>query len=199
MPDYPIPQDELAAVNVMLGVIGMSPINTLTGTVTADIATARSILTEVSLAVQSAGWEFNRETKYPMNFNADTGEIAVASNILRVDVPRNSFTAVDITQRGSRLYDKTNRTYVFTQNLKADVVVSLPFDEMPPAARQYIGIRAARVFQKRVLGSDALDGFTAEDEMTALVTFKDAESENADHNIFNHPDVGNIVNRQYRR
>lgn len=197
MTSHPIPQDELAAVNVMLGNIGMAPINTLTGTVTADIALARNILTEVSLAVQSKGWEFNREHDYPLNINED-GFINLADNILRVDVPRTYFYNVDVTQRGSRLYDKTNRTYVFTQNLKGDVIISLPFDEMPPAARQYIGIRAARVFQKRVLGSETLDGFTEEDELQALVTMKDAESENADHNIFDHPDVGQIVWRRHR-
>ena len=44
-------------------------------------------------------------------------------------------------------------------------------------------IRASRIFQDRVLGSDSLHGMNREDEYTALTTLRLTESENADYNI----------------
>ena len=193
---FPPKLDELGAVNIMLGTIGLSPISSLTGTTTADVSLAQSILNETSRSVQSSGWEFNTECEYPLAPDG-AGTINIADNLLRVDVPNTGMTTVDVTQRGSRLYDKKGRTYTFTQTLKADVILALPYDELPPSARHYIAVRAARVFQKRSLGSETIDGFTADDEFVALSTLRAAEATNADHNIFDHPDVGDAVFRHW--
>ena len=52
---------ELESVNIMLAAIGESPVNTLTGTLPADVVMAQSTLTEVNKEVQSEGWSFNTE------------------------------------------------------------------------------------------------------------------------------------------
>ena len=46
---------ETEAVNIMMAAIGESPVNTLTGTLPADVVMARSTLTEVNKEVQSEG------------------------------------------------------------------------------------------------------------------------------------------------
>jgi hypothetical protein len=184
---------ELNAVNIMLGTIGESPIATLEVTGLADVATARNILEEVSRAVQSTGWHFNTETEYPLALDSN-GYLPIPSNTLSVDSSDSCMTS-DVVRRGLRLYDRTNHTYVFTAPIKVDLVVFLPYEELPEAARHYIAIRAARVFQRRILGSDVLDQFSAEDESAAWRNLQDAEMKSADTNIFNSYAAARVLRR----
>jgi hypothetical protein len=88
-----------------------------------------------------------------------------------------------VAMRGRKLYDRVNHTFVFTKSIKAELVLMLEFDELPQAARHYITIRAARVFQQRVVGSDTLGSFTERDEVRARTALKRFEAKTADYNI----------------
>lgn len=190
------PTTELDAVNLMLQVIGESPLSTLTDVTVVDAITAQSILSEVSRAVQSRGWHFNTEETYPLLPSIPSGEIAIPLNCLRIDSAYPD-QDINVVQRGSRLYDKTNHTYSFTKGLKVDMVIVLPFTDLPETARHYITIQAARKFQARTVGSDALYQFTAQDEKEALVAFKKSEGTTADHNILTDSwDVFKILQRR---
>jgi hypothetical protein len=173
---------ELDAVNIMLGTIGESPINSLdaaTGVV--DAVTARSILAEVSVQVQEEGWHFNTDFEFVLTPASD-GFIYVPGNAIEVDTSPYS-RDYDVAIRGNRLYDRNGKTYTFTETLKADLTTLLEFNELPQAARHYITIRAARVFQERVVGSQILTGFTAQDEARALRAMRRYEARTGDYNI----------------
>ena len=173
---------ELDAINIMLGTIGESPINSLdaaTGVV--DAVTARSILAEVSVQVQEEGWHFNTEYDFDLTPDMD-GFIYVPNNTIEVDTSPYS-KDYDVAIRGNRLYDRGNKTYVFSKPLKADLTILLEFNEMPQATRHYITIRAARVFQQRVIGSNVLGSFTQADEYQALRAMRRYEARTADYNI----------------
>lgn len=175
---------ELDAVNVMLGTIGESPINSLdaaTGVV--DAVTARAILSEVSVQVQEEGWHFNTEYEFVLTPALGTKEIYIASNTIEVDASTYDRNDIDVAIRGNRLYDRKNKTYQFEQDIKADLTILLEFHELPQAARHYITIRAARVFQQRVIGSETLGSFTEQDEARALRAMRRYESKTADYNI----------------
>ena len=155
---------ELDAINIMLSVIGESPINSLSDLLTADAAAARNVLAEVSKAVQSKGWNFNRENAYPFTPDSNTKQIPIPPNFIYVeplDIKR------DIAIRGNKLYDKDNHTYSFDDDFKADVIQILNYNELPEQARYYIAIRASRIFQTRILGSDTLYKFSQEEEYQA--------------------------------
>jgi len=174
---------ELDAINIMLGTIGESPINSLdaaTGVV--DAVTARSILSEVSVQVQEEGWHFNTEEEFDLVPSMDTQEIYIPANAIEVDTSPYD-RDFDVAIRGQRLYDRGNKTYKFTKSLKCDLTVLLEFNELPQAARHYITIRAARVFQQRVVGSDTLGSFTEKDEARALRSMRRYEARTADYNI----------------
>jgi hypothetical protein len=176
------PTTELEAINTILSVIGESPISSLSDiSSVADAVVAQSTLSEVNRQVQTKGWHFNTEHDYVLAPSV-SGEIIVPSNFIRVDTSGDD-REVDVTQRGTRLYDRTKHTYTFTKSLKCDVVVLLPFEEMPQAARHYVTIKAARVFQSRTVGSEALYQFTAMDERDAMLDLKRAEGITGDYNI----------------
>ena len=174
---------ELDAINIMLGTIGESPINSLDAAAgVVDAVTARSILSEVAVQVQEEGWHFNTDYEFVLTPDAGTKEIYVPGNVIEIDTSPYDAN-FDVAIRGVRLYDRTNKTYQFEKSLKCDMVVLLEFSELPQAARHYVTVRAARVFQQRVVGSDTLGSFTEKDEARALVSMRRIESRTADYNI----------------
>ena len=172
---------KLEAVNTMLSAIGESPVNSLTsGLIEAE--TAETILNNVSREVQSEGWNFNREKRRP--FLPDSaGVIRLPTNILRADAT-NEQGSRDLVQRGLVMYDKINFTNVIGEKVFLDTVVELDFEYLPEVARRYITIKAARIFQDRVVGSDLLHGFNERDEMSAYFQLKEFEGETEDYSIF---------------
>lgn len=177
------PTTELEAVNLLLDVIGESPINSLSNSAVVDAVKAKATLSEISRAVQSKGWHFNTEKDYELVPTVFDNEIQLPANCLRVDSVGKD-RLVDVVQRGSRLYDRRKHTFKFDKSLTVDLVVLLPFEELPEAARYYIAVRAARVFQARSVGSDTLYQFTAQDEQQALTDLKKAEGLTGDYNMF---------------
>jgi len=185
---------ELEAVNTMLNVIGEAPVNTLVNMTSADALTAVSILRDVSREVQSQGWNFNTEHDYPLIPDQDS-MLSLPVNTLAVDTTAASYK-IELVQRGLRAYDRKNHTYTFTETVLCSLIVLLAFDEITEAARHYIAIRAARIFQDRVLGSETLHSMNRDDEYQALTTLRLMESENADYNILTgNTDVSRILTR----
>jgi hypothetical protein len=196
---------ELNAVNTMLSAIGEPPVTTLDGQTNADAAIAQNILLEINREVQTMGWHYN--TQFDVEFQPDTqGLITLPTNVVRIDIdPRvrsgtpdmvsNLTDNRDITQRGTRLFNKTKNTFVFEKNVTVTVIYLLPFVELPEAVRRYVTIKAARVFQDRMVGSQKHHAFTRQDEMRALALMKEFEMDTADYSIFGNYDTLRIVNR----
>lgn len=177
------PTSELEAINTILSVIGESPISSLSDiSSVADAVTAQSILSEVSRQVQTKGWHFNTEKDFELSPDTFAKEIVVPSNALRVDSMGDD-REMDVVQRGNKLYDRVKHTFQFDKSIKCDLVVLLPFDQLPQAARHYITIKAARIFQSRTVGSEALYQFTSVDERDALLDLKRNEGITGDYNI----------------
>ena len=186
---------KLEAVNTMLGVIGESPVNTISGnSLPVSVVTALNVLDEVNREVQSEGWHFNTEFEYPMVRNS-SNQFPLSNNILKIDLPIDQHTDLDIVQRGTTLYDRKNHTDVFTEDIKVTISFELSFEELPQQFRTYINIKAARKFANRFLGSTEIESFTLRDEINAKATAVDSDSENADRTIFDNYDVLRVIDR----
>lgn len=188
---------KLQAVNTMLSTIGSAPVNSITGTNSADIALAVQILDETSLAVQSEGWHWNTEYEVSYTPSPTTGEIAVPGNALMVDVDFPNNLKTDVIIRGQKMYDLKTKSYVFTEAVKATVVYGLEWEELPQAARYYINIKAARIFLDRMVGSEKHHTFTLRDEVMALSKLREYEGETADRTIFDNYDTFRVIARHY--
>ena len=175
------PTTELEAINTMLSTIGESPVNTVEDTGNVDVVIARQILQSVSREVQARGWHFNTEKNYTITPDSD-GYLVLPKTVLKVDTVYPD-SSKDVVVRGSRLYDREKHTYVFTDAVKVDMTVLLTFDELPEVARNYVTIRASRIFQERVVGSDTLQAFNSQDEARAMVSLMEYEADTADLNI----------------
>jgi len=186
---------KLEAVNTMIGVIGESPVNTISGSsLPVSVVTALNVLDEVSREVQSDGWHYNTEYEYPLVRNA-SNKFSLPANVLKIDTPVDKYLDIDIVQRGTTLYDRKNHTDVFSEDLDVTITFELNFEELPQQFRSYITIRAARKFANRFLGSQEIESFTLRDEINAKATAVDSDSDNADRTIFDNYDVQRVLDR----
>ena len=97
--------------------------------------------------------------------------------------------ALFVRKRSERL------DYAFTEEVVATVIYLFEWIEMPEPMLRYITVRASRIFQDRMVGSQAHHAFSQEDEVRARAMLKEFEMDTADHSIFGNYDVFNIIDR----
>ena len=160
------PTTELEAVNIILSGIGEAPVNSLSD-MTADVSLARNILAEISRETQTEGWQWNTEDDYPLTPDAAKGEIKLPPTAIRVHLREPD--GRELTIRGQRVYDRVNHSFTFPSGTRIPVTLTLllPFEDLPEAARRYVTLKAARVFQERTVGSGTLYDFQQADEARA--------------------------------
>ena len=173
---------ELESINIMLAAIGEAPVNSLTGTVPVDVRLAQSTLTETNKEVQSEGWSFNTEIDVTLVRDASK-QVALSTDVLRIDPNIHQHTDIDAIQRGLKLYDRLNNKYEFEEDLICTVVYFRTFVEIPEPARRYITIKAARIFVDRLVSDDGLRTYTQQDETRARAILMETDLSNADHNL----------------
>lgn len=189
------PTTELEAVNELLAVIGESPVSTLSNDGFVDAVIAKDVLHKVSREVQTRGWSFNTFKEYPLALDG-SGQINLPANTLQYDQSHKHDWKFDTIQRGTRVFDKKTFSYIFEEGLDATLVLFVDFEELPEPARQYITIRAARIFQRRMVGSETVEGLTQEEEVRALVELTSHDGDVNDYTMLSgHYDVGNVVDR----
>lgn len=170
---------KLDAVNVCLSSIGEPRVNTLEDAAI-DAQIASDLIDEISRTVQIRGWNWNREF---FSLSPDiSGFINLPENTLKVDSIETS-KLTNVVQRGQKLYNTDDGTYVFTEALRVELTVNLDYELLPSAARDYISASAALVFQERVLGSPLLDKYLQQRANQAWIELQRDELANADPNV----------------
>ena len=184
---------QLNAVNTMLSTIGEAPFDTLDGELTTDGTMALNILEETSRKVQGTGWFWNTDPEVVLTPDGD-GLITLGSDVVAVDPAPGSET--DPVLLGNKLYNRVDRTFVFTDDVTAEVQYLRDWDYLPEPARQYIMVRAARIFQDRMVGNPQSYQYTATDEQEALRVLRKFEAKQSDANIFrNDPLLASMLRR----
>ena len=103
-------ETELSAVNSILGSIGQSPITSLDFT-NQEISFIFNLLKESNVDVQNEGWVYNREEHVEFQPDANTGNIIVPVDILRIDITNGyQDRFFDLVKRNGKLYDKIMHT-----------------------------------------------------------------------------------------
>ena len=186
------PTTELDAVNGILGSIGEAPINTLVGNLPLEAARARRKIAEQLRTILSDGWSFNTDTSVALTPDPLTGEIVLSPNVLDVQKinPRT------LTWRGQRIYDPEERSFSITAEVTADLVVGLPFEELPEPARYYVYVTAGHKAQNETLGDEARERFTRQIIQSAWTSLMQWESRQRRYNLGT---ANQSVRRLFRR
>jgi len=176
---------KLDLVNMSLTSIGESnlPDGTLLDQLPAgtDTADASKIVDEVTVEVMNISWWFNTEYNYKFLPDSDNF-IALPSNVLKVDFGTTENRGVIIKKEG-RLYNLNTQSFEFTEAVYGTVTWLPKWEHMPYSAFQYVGLRAARKFQQRVIGSGDLFDFTLVDENDAYVALQREQAQIQDYNL----------------
>lgn len=188
---------ELEAVNTMLACVGSAPVNLITGDLTADVQIAVDLLRNTSRGIQTEGWNFNTEEDWSLSLDGNS-KVPLPGNCMDVDLTTEDGT-LEVTQRGDFLYDKKNHTFVFTTSPKCTLILFLPWTDLNEPARNFIKVKAARIYQDQTLGSQEHHMYTQRDEDTAQLTFMSSDARNEDATIFDTPDMAGIINRRRPR
>jgi hypothetical protein len=164
----------------MLGAIGEMPVNDLDeDSDVSEASIARGILHEVSREIQDQGLECNTESDYPMVIDTN-GYVYLSENILHLDPTDRTMKVV---QRGNRLYDKENHTFIFTKSVDCEVTWFFAYEDLPQHVQSYIKEVAIRRFVGRVLGDQGLKSLSDDDLVQAKAQFMRGETATDDRTL----------------
>ena len=191
---------KLEAINTILQIIDEEPINSLNDELPLEATTAIHNLEEVSREIQSKGYDFNTEYDFPLPPNLD-GTITLPQSTLSFDIPKQSINGggIDYIQRGVRVYNRTDRTFIINKTLKAMVVSFLNWDDLPEQFRKWITIRTARITAARTVGDQATVSFSMQEEMEAKANAENSDARSSNATIFDNTISQLITNRNIRR
>jgi hypothetical protein len=177
---------ELAAVNQILGAVGQAPVTTLDQT-NPDVAIAYDTLQEVNREVQAEGWVFNTENEYP--FTPDTnGQILIPDNVLLLDLSDlYENRGIDVVRRDGKLYNKTDHTYTWTDQVKCDVVWLFDFNDLPTPFRDLVTTRAAVQASTKMIGDSTVFQMLQQKEAMARANAMEYECNQGDYSYFGFP------------
>jgi hypothetical protein len=185
---------ELEAVNEMLNAIGEGQVSSL-DLGNADVQQCVRLLRDHSRKVQKRGWWFNRDEDFELTPDGD-GYLVLPSNTLKVDPSAEDRHEKPWVQRGLKLYDPVDHTFVFTEVVKVDLVTGLPWDDLPQTARDFITASAGLEFVDTDIAGELRHTFTTQRRDAAMLELLKEDAEASDHNMFRDSYSGQEI---YRR
>lgn len=168
------------SVNILLQTIGEEPIETLEDVNSIlEAKLAMSAIMEAKRNVLARGWDINTDDDF--SFNPDvSGFINIPPHVLDLNVDGSN-----IIIRDWKLYDKDNKTRVFSEPVSCQVIWNLDFNTLTHPLRHYITMVAARRFQARMITDVSLYQFTKQDEQDALIDAKRSNAYTGEFNLLN--------------
>lgn len=175
------PATLLEAVNALLRACRISGVMSLTATDSnEDAAGAKAAIEDAVRETLQTGYEFN--TDYEMLIDPDPeGQIILPSNTLKVRSYRPN--SERLVKRGLKLYDNRKHTYAIGKTVSVDLVVSLPFEELPEGFKLYVTALAARRWCLPKVPSTATFQYTEEMLQAALLKAEQEDAESADSTL----------------
>lgn len=130
--------NNLDALNIVLDAIGVYPVTSYDSP-HPDAVRAKQKLELSTASTLTRGWWFNKECSFKLLPNIDN-EIIIPSEALVIDSvqPRDKYT-----KRGDKLYDPVNHTYKIPEAVTVDMIISIPFEDIPVSVQTYIARASA--------------------------------------------------------
>lgn len=180
----------LTVVNDMLALLGELPLNDLDA-FHPVVPRALATLDNVNETTQAGNWWFN--TEYPKLVpQVGSGFIMLSDDLLSCDsiaqFPR-------VTQRGSRLYNLDDSTYVFTNDVQVRINRLIPFDDLSTMPRSFVRIAALVAFNSTIDGDADKGRQLAGEYERTYMAFNSEHIRHMKTNMFNRPGMQRTLNR----
>jgi len=179
---------ELEAINQILSVTGDAPVSNVNSTYEQAVV-ARRILLEISRQKQAKGYWFN-EVDEQLLLKDSNGHINLPADTIRVDVPRDVGKYV---QRGLKIFNKVDSTYVFTDDLYVNMVSDLVWSLLPQTFRQYVVAVASLRYNAEYFGSPDLEQRIQSDVFEKKLALDAEDIDNRDLNMLSSTRASNIA------
>ena len=189
---------ELSAVNSILGAIGQAPVTSLVYD-NPEISFIYNLLRDANVDTQAEGWHFNTERHVKYTPDSVTGKIAIANDVLQMDVSEGwSTRTYDVVRRNGYLYDKIDHTDDFSSidSIDLDVVKLQNYEDLPVIFRRYITYRASRMAATQLVANPKLVELIAQQEALSRAALMEYECNQGNHSMFGFPE--NTVYQTYQ-
>ena len=181
---------ELSAVNSILGAIGQAPVTSLVYD-NPEIAFIYNLLRDANVDTQAEGWHFNTEKHVKYSPDSVTGKIAIANDVLQLDVSNGwSRREYDVVRRNGYLYDKIDHTDDFSdiESIDLDVIKLQNYEDLPIIFRRYITYRASRMAATQLVANPNLVKLIAQQEALSRAALMEYECNQGNHSMFGFPE-----------
>ena len=181
---------ELSAVNSILGAIGQAPVTSLVFD-NPEISFIFNLLRDANVDTQAEGWHFNTEKHVAYAPDSVTGKIAIANDVLQLDVSEGwTHRVYDVIRRDGFLYDKIDHTDDFSNidSIDLDVVKLQNYEDLPIIFRRYITYRASRMAATQLVANPNLVKLIAQQEGLSRAALMEYECNQGDHSMFGFPE-----------
>lgn len=171
---------EHETVNMLLRLIGSSPVNT-SESGHPDVANASATIDRVRKKLQKRGWWFNIDYNVPLHPQPSSGHILLDDTISTVVLP-----SVNLVKRGKKVFDNYNNTYVFSAPIVAlRLVRTLEWDELPESFQIFASYVAGSEFVRDEIEDLEKKRDLEKDAGIALIDVKKEDLESGRYNMFN--------------
>ena len=181
---------ELSAVNSILGAIGQAPVTSINYD-NPEISFIYNLLRDANVDTQAEGWHFNTEKHVKYSPDSVTGKIAIANDVLQLDVSNGwSRREYDVVRRNGYLYDKIDHTDDFSniESIDLDVVKLQNYEDLPIIFRRYITYRASRMAATQLVANPNLVKLIAQQEALSRAALMEYECNQGNHSMFGFPE-----------
>jgi hypothetical protein len=177
-----VPMTELQAVNMLLAAIGEAAVSSLETATTVEVTQAKNLLSNTNRSMQQKGWHFNTEWDVTLSVNGSS-QIELGSNIISVVTP-GKLTTIRGISGSQHIYDLDNNTFTFTSDIDDAITITLlDFIDTPQTFRQYVTVRAARIFQEEIIGQVSAEQINQLEETQAYADLLDDEADRTGINV----------------
>lgn len=181
---------ELEAVNAIIGTLGESPINTLEELHNVDAINALRCLRQVSRTEQARGWSFNIIPEYTLNPDINN-KIHWNEMYLSIKSTNNE----KLIKAGDYIKNLNTNSTIFTAPVVTEVILHVPFEELPEPMRSYIVAKASFVFQNYYFGDGLLTDVISQQVSDAWQHLMDYEMDNNDYSMLNNNSIRELLSR----
>lgn len=183
---------ELEAVNKIIGTIGESPIDTLDGMTDDDAINALRILRDINRQEQARGWSFNRVPRYTLYPDKTTKKIKWNNNFLFI---KSYYPFMKLIHSGDYVKNLFSDSFIFEHPVDVEIVLHVPFEELPDPMRNYIIAKACYVFQNNYFGDESLIKTTQMQVQEAWQFLQEYEIDNNNFSMLDNLHVRKLLMR----